>query len=142
VSGTAPGAGFRLDPRLAAESDPVHEGVLCRWLLVDDARYDWLVLVPRVAGAEEWIDLPPEQQACLLEEVNQAARVLRGLGRCDKLNIGALGNVVRQLHVHIVARRVGDASWPGVVWGQGEREPHAPGAREARVAALRARLAG
>jgi diadenosine tetraphosphate (Ap4A) HIT family hydrolase len=139
----APGLalGFSLDPRLAAESDLVLEGELCRWLLVDDARYDWLVLVPRVAGAEEWVDLPPEQQAGLLDEVNQAADVLRALGRCDKLNIGALGNVVRQLHVHVVARRVGDAAWPGPVWGFGAREPLAPDARMARVAALRQQLA-
>lgn len=131
-------AGFALDPRLAAEADVLFDGPLCRWLLVDDARYDWLVLVPRVAGAEEWVDLPLATQAQLLDEVNLAAQVLRSMGRCEKLNIGALGNVVRQLHVHIVARRAGDDAWPGPVWGRGMREPYEPAARAARVAALRA----
>ena len=99
-----------------------------------------LVLVPRVAGAEEWIDLDGAAQRQLLAEVNLASRLLRSLGPVHKLNVGALGNIVRQLHVHVVARSEGDAAWPGPVWGSGAREPYLPDRRDALVSSLRQRL--
>ena len=108
---------FTLDPRLAADSHLVLDGPLSQLRLVDDGRYDWLTLVPRVPGAVEWFDLEPGQQRLLSDELRAVATALRQSAACEKINIGALGNIVRQLHVHIVARNPGDAAWPGPVWG-------------------------
>ena len=121
-------AGFTLDPRLAADTRPVASLPLCEVLLMNDARYPWLILVPRRRGAVEVADLDHGEQAMLWQEVNRATAALRAVAPCDKLNLGALGNIVRQLHVHLVARREGDAAWPGPVWGQGMNEPYEPGA--------------
>jgi diadenosine tetraphosphate (Ap4A) HIT family hydrolase len=136
-----PAPGFVLDPRLAADSLMLAEGPLSQVRLMDDARFRWLVLVPRVADAVEWVDLSDEHQRLLLAEINRAAQLLRVTGACHKLNIGALGNVVRQLHVHVVARDEGDAAWPGPVWGSGPMVRLARGEREARLEALRKALA-
>lgn len=113
-------AGFTLDPRLTADTYPVTSLPLCDVLLMNDARYPWLILVPRRAGAVEISDLDADEQALLWQEVNRASAALRAAAPCDKLNLGALGNIVRQLHVHLVARREGDAAWPGPVWGHGQ----------------------
>jgi len=132
---------FELDPRLANDTRPVMSLALCDVLLMNDARFPWLVLVPRQAGLVEICDLPPEAQAALWQEVNLAAQALRSLSPFDKLNLGALGNIVRQLHLHVVARTEGDAAWPGPVWGSGAAVPYAADALAARLAALRQRLA-
>lgn len=129
--------GFELDPRLAGDTLLVADGPLSQLRLMDDARFPWLVLVPRVPGAVEWLDLPGDQQRLLLAELNLAGRLLRGLGPVHKLNIGALGNVVRQLHVHVVARQEGDAAWPGPVWGAGARQPYVAERRVALLSSLR-----
>lgn len=128
---------FQLDQRLAADSHLIADGPLSQLRLMDDARFPWLLLVPRRPGAAEWIDLDGGEQRLLLAEINLAGRLLRALGPTDKLNIGALGNIVRQLHVHVVARVVNDKAWPGPVWGSGSalRYPHAE--REALLARLR-----
>lgn len=133
--------GFVLDARLAADSLHIADGPLSQLRLMDDARFPWLVIVPRVANASEWVDLPGDQQRLLLAEINQAAGLLRGLQPCDKLNIGALGNIVRQLHVHVVARREGDAAWPGPVWGSGRGVPYPEDARETLLQRLRMAIA-
>lgn len=130
-------ADFVPEPRLAADTLLVADGPLSQLRLMDDARFPWLVLVPRVPGAEEWIDLDGAAQRQLLAEVNLAGRLLRGLGPVHKLNIGALGNIVRQLHVHVVARSEGDAAWPGPVWGSGPRVPYVAQRREALLSSLR-----
>lgn len=130
-------SGFVLDARLAADSVLVADGPLSQLRLMDDARFPWLVLVPRLADASEWIDLPGDQQRLLLAEINQAAALLRAMQPCDKLNIGALGNIVRQLHVHVVARREGDEAWPGPVWGSGAARRFDIEERAQRVEALR-----
>lgn len=132
---------FELDARLAADSLFVADGPLSQVRLMDDARWPWLVLVPRVKGASEWIDLDGNQQRLLLAEVNLVSRLLREEAGVDKLNLGALGNIVRQLHVHLVGRHEGDAAWPGPVWGSGPMQRFGPDQREARVAAWRQRLA-
>ena len=132
--------GFELDARLAADSRLLADGPLSQLRLMDDARFDWLVLVPRVAGAVELIDLEAAAQARLLEEIGQAGRLLRDSGPCDKLNIGALGNIVRQLHVHVLARTIGDAAWPGPAWGNGSPQRVPAQAMQARLQDLRARL--
>lgn len=130
-------AGFELDPRLAHDGAFVTDWPLCRVLLMDDARFPWLVLVPRRAGLRELDDLAEADHAQLTAEVRRALRLLRGLAACDKLNVGALGNLVPQLHVHIVARRRGDSAWPGPVWGSGAARPYADSARDALLRRLR-----
>jgi diadenosine tetraphosphate (Ap4A) HIT family hydrolase len=128
---------FALDERLGADSVPVLDLPLCAVRLMNDARYAWLLLVPRRAGLVEVTDLDPAAQATLWRECALAAAALRSVAPCDKLNLGALGNIVRQLHLHVVARRVGDAAWPGPVWGAGHAEPYAETALSARLGALR-----
>lgn len=133
---------FLPDPRLAADSAWIADGPLSQLRLMDDARYDWLVLVPRVDDASEWLDLAEAQQVELLREVHAAGALLRANTRCEKLNVGALGNIVRQLHVHVLARNAGDAAWPGPVWGASPLVRREPAARDALVARWRGWLAG
>ena len=132
--------GFQLDPRLAADTLPVARLDLCEVRLMDDARFAWLVLVPQRAGRVEVADLTPSERTLLWHEVDRAGAALRAVAPCDKLNLGALGNIVRQLHVHVVARREGDAAWPGPVWGNGPAEPFAEAARTLLVGKLQAAL--
>ena len=132
-------AAFTLDPRLAADTIPVGDLALSSVLLLNDARFPWLVLVPRRAGASEITDLSDADSAALIQEVRVATRVLQDLAKPDKINVGALGNVVAQLHVHVVARFRSDPAWPGPVWGFGTRAPypdHAASALIDRAAAL------
>jgi diadenosine tetraphosphate (Ap4A) HIT family hydrolase len=130
-------ADFELDPRLAGDTVFVADWTLCRVLLMDDARFPWLVLVPRRAGLTEPDDLDGNDCAALMQEIRRAMEALRNVAPCDKLNLGALGNIVRQLHVHVVARREGDAAWPGPVWGRGPAQPYTTDARDALLARLR-----
>lgn len=132
---------FELDARLAADSLFVADGPLSQVRLMDDARWPWIVLVPRVEDISEWIDLDGNQQRLLLAEINLVSRLLRDEPGVEKLNLGALGNIVRQLHVHLIGRHEGDAAWPGPVWGSGPMQRFDPEQREARVAAWRQRLA-
>jgi len=134
-------AGFALDPRLAADTRPVASLPLCDVLLMNDARYPWLILVPRRAGLVEIADLRDDEQAMLWQEVNRAAAALRAVAPCDKLNLGALGNIVRQLHVHVVARVEGDAAWPGPVWGNGQAVARGDAQARLLIATLQQQLA-
>jgi diadenosine tetraphosphate (Ap4A) HIT family hydrolase len=134
-------AGFALDPRLAADTRPVASLPLCAVLLMNDARYPWLILVPRRAGLVEIADLRDDEQAMLWQEVNRAAAALRAVAPCDKLNLGALGNIVRQLHVHVVARVEGDAAWPGPVWGNGQAVARGDAQARLLIATLQQQLA-
>jgi diadenosine tetraphosphate (Ap4A) HIT family hydrolase len=129
--------GFVLDARLAADSHLIGDLPLSQLRLVDDARFPWFVLVPRIAGARELIDLDEGDQRTLLAEINRLGRVLESELRPDKLNVAALGNVVPQLHVHVIARFTNDAAWPNPVWGRGERVAYPDSERDARIALLR-----
>ena len=129
-------SGWTLHPRLAADTVDVARLPLSDVRLMDNALYAWLVLVPRIADAIEWVDLGESDRHALLDEASQCAAALRAVGAVDKLNIAAIGNVVSQLHVHVVARRHGDAAWPAPVWG-GPAEPYAPLERDALVSRLR-----
>jgi diadenosine tetraphosphate (Ap4A) HIT family hydrolase len=133
----APDVGFELDARLAADTVLVAEWSLCRVLLMDDAQFPWLVLVPRRAGLAELDELAERERTQLMHEITRAMKVLRGVVECDKLNVGALGNIVRQLHVHVVARGEGDGAWPGPVWGHGPAHHYLPEARDKLLADLR-----
>ena len=116
--------GFELDGRLEADSVPLIWLGLCELRLMDDKRWPWLILVPRRGGIEEIHDMTPLDQAMLTFEVNLVAEALKRTSGCLKINTAALGNVVRQLHVHVIARNEGDTNWPGPVWGHGQREPY------------------
>jgi diadenosine tetraphosphate (Ap4A) HIT family hydrolase len=132
--------GFSLDPRLAADTLPVGDLVLSRVLLMKDRRFPWLVLVPRRAGAVELVDLAEADQGAVLREIRAACAALRAVRGPDKLNVAALGNVVAQLHIHVIGRFRGDAAWPRPVWGAGEAEPYPPGEGEAEAARYAAAL--
>ena len=131
---------FVLDPRLAADSVFIADGPLSQVRLMDDTRFPWLVLVPRVADVTEWLELDGGQQRLLLAEINQAGNLILAQDGVQKLNIGALGNIVRQLHVHLVGRHDSDAAWPGPVWGSGAAVRYAPGALADEVARWQQRL--
>lgn len=133
--------GFVLHPRLAADSVWVLDLALCQLRIQNDARYPWLVLVPRRAEVRELYQLSAADQWQVWQEILQLQQVLQELSQAYKLNLGALGNVVEQLHIHIIARFPDDASWPGPVWGQGVAQPYTPQALEQRCAQLRAALA-
>ncbi len=124
---------FLLDPRLAADTIHVGDLALCGVFLMNDARYPWLILVPRVAGASEITDLTAEDAAALMQEMRLATRVMLDVAKPDKVNVAALGNVVSQLHVHVIGRFLSDPAWPGPVWGAGERKPYPPHAATALI---------
>lgn len=136
---TLPASGFALDPRLANDGPALGDLPLCHVRLVDDARFFWIVLVPRRAGLVEVMDLAPADRAVLMEEIAAAGAALKAAGGCAKLNVAALGNMVSQLHVHLVGRVPGDAAWPGPVFGVGTREPLGD-ALETRATRMRSAL--
>lgn len=113
-------SGFQLDARLAEDTQELARWPLSRVLLMDDARYPWLILVPERDGVTELIDLEPSDQALMWAESLLLGRLMRSVFKPDKLNVAALGNVVAQLHVHHVARFRGDEAWPAPVWGAGQ----------------------
>ena len=130
---------FTLDPRLETDTLPVGDLPLSSVLLMDDARFPWLILVPRRAAVSEITDLTEEEAQLLVREIRLATRVMLDLSKPDKVNVGALGNVVPQLHVHVVGRFRSDPAWPGPVWGQGTRTPypaHAAASLVERAASL------
>ena len=132
---------FALDPRLAADTLEVVDFSLSRVLLMNDARFPWLILVPRRAGLSELVGLDRAERAALMEEIALASEALRALPRVDKINVGGLGNIVRQLHIHVVARKIGDAAWPGPVWGAGTPQRYEDGAGAEFAARMRRALA-
>ena len=131
---------FTLHDRLKADTVFVADWGLSRVLLMDDARYPWLILVPRRAGLVELHDLKHAERLVLIEEIARASSALKTLTGAAKINAGALGNLVFQLHIHIVARNPGDAAWPGPVWGQGKAVAYDADVRETVLASLRAAL--
>ena len=116
--------GFELDPRIERDSEPLMWLGLCELRLMDDRRWPWLILVPARPGAVEVHDLTPLDQTMLTFETNMVAQALKRATSCGKINTAALGNVVPQLHLHVIARNEGDPGWPGPVWGFGQREPY------------------
>jgi diadenosine tetraphosphate (Ap4A) HIT family hydrolase len=132
---------FVLDARLEADTIAVATLPLCHVRLMNDRRFPWLILVPARPDVTEIIDLDAADRGRLIEEVALVSTVLRELFHPTKLNVGALGNVVAQLPVHVVARSADDDAWPGPVWGT-PPERYGPDNVERRLAPLRARLAG
>lgn len=132
--------GFTLHPQLDADTHVVGDLDFTRVLLMDDARFPWLILVPRAPDLRELTDLSIDDQHRLLNEINHGARALHAIVNPDKLNIAMLGNVVPQLHVHVIARFTSDEAWPKPVWGIGARIAYDDDARRERIDALRTAL--
>lgn len=135
-------AAFELDARLAADTIPLGRSAGGLILLMDDARWPWLLLVPEHAGVSQLHELEASAAASVLSISLAIARAMTGARPDRRINVGALGNVVPQLHLHHVLRHPGDPAWPGPVWGHGEREPHGPRALAAEADQWRGQLAG
>jgi diadenosine tetraphosphate (Ap4A) HIT family hydrolase len=129
---------FQLHPRLAADSFTVGDLPLSRVLLNNDARFPWCILVPRIAGLRDLHDVPPTDRSQLFIEIERLSLALIELTQADKMNVAALGNMVPQLHVHVIGRRQDDAAWPMPVWNAGAGQPYPE--RPALIARLAERL--
>ena len=127
---------FVLDPRLVQDTLPIGDFPLCRLLLSNDSNYPWFILVPRQAGITEIFELEPDDQLQLWRETTVVSQTLRALFDADKLNVAALGNVVSQLHMHVIVRRRGDIAWPAPVWGKHPAVPYT----EEQLAVIRDKL--
>ncbi len=137
MSAPAPGSGFVLDPQLDNDTYEIGRTSLSRVLLMNDARFPWIILVPERSGLAELIDLAPADRTQLWDEITRTSEALKAMYGPDKLNVAALGNMVRQLHVHVIARFASDPAWPKPVWGSGAPIPyeaHQLGSMAARLA--------
>ena len=117
---------FSLHERLAADTWTIKDLALCRVLLMNDRRYSWLVLVPRRVGLREVHEIAVADKPAFQSEIDQASVFLKEMTGAFKINVAAIGNMVPQLHVHVIARFENDAVWPKPVWGLGEAEPYPP----------------
>lgn len=115
---------FTLHPRLDADTVPVTSLGLCRVLLMQDCRFPWLVLAPEKPDLRDLHDLDTNDQITAMAEIDVVSRALAAIHSPDKMNVAALGNMVPQLHIHVIARFTTDAAWPGPVWGVGEAEAY------------------
>lgn len=115
---------FELHPQLAADCETIADTALCRVLLSKDRRYPWVVLVPRQPDLKELHDLNAQDRATLIEELAHISQAMQAEWQADKTNVAALGNMVPQLHIHVVMRFETDAAWPGPIWGIGTAEPY------------------
>lgn len=127
---------FKLDERLLKDTVALGDLALCRVLLMNDSRYPWLILVPRCADMSEVFQLSAAEQQQLWQETSHVGQVLKDIFQADKINIATLGNVVKQLHMHVVVRMQDDAAWPAPVWGNGVAQAYTGEA----LAAMRTRL--
>lgn len=131
---------FALHPQLAADTDLVTDGPLSHVLLMNDARYPWLILVPKRANLVDYDDLTADERKLLGDECAIVSATLKRRFNADKTNVAMLGNMVPQLHCHVVARFKNDAAWPGPIWGVGKAEPYDEETGNERLAILRADL--
>lgn len=131
---------FELDERLANDTIRVGDLALSTVLLMNDSRFPWAILAPRRAGLVEFHDLSPDDRQALMEETALVSVALQKLTGAQKMNIAALGNAVRQLHVHVVARFDHDDAWPRPIWGVGEALPYAPSDAQSCAATLKTAL--
>ena len=133
-------ANWSLDPQIERDSVEIGNLPLCQVRLMNDANYPWLLLVPRRANVTEITDLSEADRAQVMREVAQSVQALKTETACDKINVAAIGNVVAQLHVHVVARFRTDAAWPKPIWGLVPARAYDNAARQRLLASLRARL--
>lgn len=127
---------FVLDDRLQQDTHPIGHNARALLLMMNDSRYPWFIVVPRHTGISEWFDLPQEEQISLHLDCVKLGQCVQRAFSCDKINIAALGNIVRQMHVHIIGRHIGDEAWPGPVWGHSPAVSYEDTQRKARTAAL------
>ena len=128
---------FNVHEKLLADCTTVGDGPLSRVLLMNDARFPWLILVPRIANLRDLHEVPNEHREALFDEIEAASTTVQDLINADKINVAALGNQVPQLHVHVIGRLTDDEAWPGPVWGVGTAEPYDDNKRISRVAYVR-----
>jgi diadenosine tetraphosphate (Ap4A) HIT family hydrolase len=133
---------FHLHERLAADTWTVKDLPLCRVLLMNDSRYPWTILVPRREGLRDFHEVARADKAAFQAEIDHVSEVLKDLTGAHKLNVAALGNMVPQLHVHVIARFEGDAAWPKPVWGLGEGVAYRPQDADLLMEKLRKGLHG
>lgn len=131
---------FTLHPQLAGDSLPVGDLTLSQLRLSNDAGFPWLILIPRRADVSEIIELDEADRAVLMQEIAAVSQALKTLTGCDKLNVAALGNMVPQLHIHVIARFKGDPAWPKPVWGQVPAKPYAEAVATDLISQLRTLL--
>jgi uncharacterized protein (DUF427 family)/diadenosine tetraphosphate (Ap4A) HIT family hydrolase len=129
---------FELHPRLADDGVKVGNFALCALLLNNDARFPWCILVPRIEGLRDFHEVPAARRGDLFAEIERVSVALAEIGHADKMNVAALGNMVPQLHIHVIARRTDDAAWPAPVWSVPGAQPYAD--PQSLVAQLRAKL--
>ena len=130
---------FGLHPQLRNDTHRIGSLALCEVLLMDNALFPWVILVPRVADIREITELKPSQQHLLMDEIARVSEGMQRFFEADKMNVAALGNQVSQLHVHVIARKTTDAAWPNPVWGKGRAHYH-PFKRDKRLRELREAL--
>lgn len=131
---------FEVHPRLVADTRRVVSLALNDVLLMDDARFLWCILVPRMPNLRDLHQVPVTHRARLHIEMDQVSRAVADLGDAYKMNVAALGNIVEQLHIHIIARQRDDAAWPAPVWGVGDAQPYDDGAAKRIIKRLQERL--
>lgn len=127
---------FALDSRLQNDSRLVTDLAVCQVRLMNCSDVSWLLLVPKVADAVEWFDLSAQQRQTAEQEITQVAQALKSITQADKINIATLGNVVSQLHIHVIARHKDDCAWPNPVWGNVPMTPLSEIQREKLTSAL------
>jgi len=133
-------ADFELDPRLAQDTWQIGQIAGCRLLLMNDARYPWLILVPEITGVTELHELSRDTFTQVTQAIADISKSLQSMTGAPKMNIAALGNQVPMLHIHIIARRSDDAAWPGPVWGHGDPVPYSEHAGQTLLTALQETL--
>jgi len=133
---------FELNDRLAADTWTVQDLALCRVLLMNDKRYPWLILVPRREGLRDFHDVAAADKATFLAEIDHVSEVLKVQNAAHKMNVAALGNMVPQLHVHVIARFEKDEAWPNPVWGLGKPVPYAASEVGSLIEVLKKGLVG
>ncbi len=132
---------FQLHPRLEADSRLVSEEGICQLRLINDSRFPWLILVPQIPDVKEMYQIPLAQRQQIHSLTDRIAEQMASTFDADKMNVAAIGNVVPQLHIHVIARRTGDAAWPAPVWGFGEAIPYSSETSEGVITKLRQMLA-
>ena len=131
---------WQIHPQLLADSVPIINLPLCAVRLLDDQRFPWVLLIPRIPGLSQWLDVPNASQHVILDEIHHVNTAIQQHFKPEKINLATIGNKVDQLHIHCVARYADDAAWPGVVWGHGTRQPYDTLARLATANAIAALL--
>ena len=131
---------FQLHPKLEKDTFAVITLTLCDVRLMNDCRYPWLILVPRLADLTDLHQVPVTDQPHLWQEINQASYALEAICAPFKLNVAALGNQVSQLHIHVIARHQDDSAWPGPVWGVGDAQTYDPADSRSLIDQLRREL--